>query len=90
MIIKAVITLFKTKTPGGPRYDVIFYIFTSLGMYLGFGLTDYIFNSPKQIILLMMLIGLTQAISRCYEQNEPAYIDTGQFAESIPDTVGTT
>lgn len=90
VIIKAVITLFKTKTPGGPRYDVIFYIFTSLGMYLGFGLTDYIFNSPKQIILLMMLIGLTQAINRCYEQNEPAYIDTGQFAESIPDTVGTT
>lgn len=43
-------------------------------MYLGFGLTDYIFNSPKQIILLMMLIGLTQAISKCYEENEPHII----------------
>lgn len=73
-IFMTVITLFKTKAPSGKRYDLIFYVFTSLLMYLGFGLTDYIFNSPKQIILFMMLIGLTQAISRCYEQNEPVRI----------------
>ena len=37
-------------------------------MLLLFGLTDYIFNSPKQIILFMIIIGLTQAISQCYEK----------------------
>ena len=47
-------------------------------MFLGFGLTDYIFNSPKQIILFMILIGLTQAISRCYEENEPVQIEIRQ------------
>lgn len=64
-------TLFKTKAPSGKRYDLIFYVFTSLIMFLGFGLSDYIFNSPKQIIALMILLGLTQAISSVYEQNEP-------------------
>lgn len=71
VIIMTAVTLFKTKAPSGKRYSLIFYIFTSLIMFLGFGLTDYIFNSPKQIILLMMLVGVTQAISRCYEENEP-------------------
>lgn len=70
LIIAAVIKLFKTKAPSGKRYDLIFYIFTSLMMFLGFGLSDYIFNSPKQIILIMISLGLTQAISSCYEHNE--------------------
>lgn len=78
VIIITVITLFKTKAPSGKRYDLIFYVFTSLIMFLGFGLTDYIFNSPKQIILFMILIGLTQAISRCYEENEPVQIEIRQ------------
>ncbi len=84
VILKCVITLFKTKAPNGLRYDVIFYIFTSFGMFLGFGLTDYIFNSPKQIILLMMLIGLTQAISSCYEQNEPEIAAPLPVNEPLP------
>lgn len=37
-------------------------------MYLLFGLTDYIFNSPKQIINIFILLGLTQALSRCYDK----------------------
>lgn len=78
VIVITIVTLFKTKAPSGKRYDLIFYIFTSLMMFLVFGLTDYIFNSPKQIILFMMLIGLTQAISRCYEENEPRFIEIPQ------------
>ena len=78
VIVITAVMLFKTKAPSGKRYDLIFYIFTSLLMFLGFGLSDYIFNSPKQIILFMMLIGLTQAVSRCYEQNEPNYIEIHQ------------
>jgi len=37
-------------------------------LFLLFGLSDYIFNSPKQIILFMIILGLTQAISQCYEK----------------------
>ena len=37
-------------------------------LLLLFGLSDYIFNSPKQIILFMIVMGLTQAISQCYEK----------------------
>ncbi len=70
LIASAIIRLFKTKAPSGKRYDLIFYIFTSLTMFLGFGLSDYIFNSPKQIIIIMISLGLTQAISNCYEHNE--------------------
>ena len=70
LIGAAIMKLFKTKAPNGKRYDLIFYIFTSFMMFLCFGLSDYIFNSPKQIILIMISLGLTQAISSCYEQNE--------------------
>lgn len=70
LIGAAIMKLFKTKAPNGKRYDLIFYIFTSFMMFLCFGLSDYIFNSPKQIILIMISLGLIQAISSCYEQNE--------------------
>lgn len=63
------VILFRTKNPQGIRYSLVFYIFTSLMLFLGFGLTDYIFNSPKQIIILMILFGLVQAVSSCYEDN---------------------
>lgn len=86
IIIMTVIKLFKTKAPNGKRYDLIFYIFTSFVMYLGFGLTDYIFNSPKQIILFMMIIGLAQAISRCYEENEPHIIKPHEKLPQFADT----
>ena len=52
----------------GKKFDIVFCVFTSLLLLLLFGLTDYIFNSPKQIILFMIIIGLTQAISQCYEK----------------------
>ncbi|UKI23849.1 MAG: hypothetical protein L6V88_05755 [Anaerotruncus sp.] len=55
LIIATVIKLFKTKAPSGKRYDLIFYIFHKpYDVFLGFGLSDYIFNSPKQIILIMI------------------------------------
>lgn len=52
----------------GKKFTLVFCVFTSMMTYLIFGLTDYIFNSPKQIILLFILLGLTQAISYCYEK----------------------
>ena len=68
-IIMCCVILFKTKDPHGIRYSLVFYIFTSIMLFLGFGLTDYIFNSPKQIIIIMILFGLVQAVSSCYEDN---------------------
>lgn len=67
IIVKAVITLFSVHSKNGENFDLIFSIVTSLALFLLFGLTDYIFNSPKQIILLMILFGITQAISKCYD-----------------------
>lgn len=60
--------LLKINTAAGRRFALAFSIFTSLVMYLGFGLSDYIFNSPKQIILLFIILGITQAMSACYEK----------------------
>lgn len=50
------------------KFTLVFCAFTSMLLYLLFGLTDYIFNSPKQIILLFILLGLIQAISFCYDK----------------------
>lgn len=50
------------------KITLIFAVSTSFVAYFVFGLSDYIFNSPKQIILMMMLIGITQAISYCYDK----------------------
>lgn len=60
--------LLEINANNGKKFDLVFCVFTSLLLYLLFGLTDYIFNSPKQIILFMIIIGLTQAISQCYEK----------------------
>ncbi|MEZ3421491.1 MAG: O-antigen ligase family protein [Eubacterium sp.] len=60
--------LLEINANNGKKFDLVFCVFTSLMMLLLFGLTDYIFNSPKQIILFMMLIGLSQAISQCYDK----------------------
>ncbi len=43
-------------------------IVLSMVAFLIFGLSDYIFNSPKQIILFMILLGLIQAISYSYDK----------------------
>ena len=45
-------------------------IFSCFVALLIFGLTDYIFNSPKQIILFTMIIGIIQAVSYTYEKHE--------------------
>ena len=60
--------LLEINANNGKKFDLVFCVFTSLMLFLLFGLSDYVFNSPKQIILFMMIIGLTQAISQCYEK----------------------
>lgn len=70
VIVTAAVTLLKTKTGGGKQYHLVFYAFTSLMMLVCFGMSDYIFNSPKQIILLMMIIGIAQSLNRYYEEGD--------------------
>ncbi len=60
--------LIEINANNGKKFDLVFCVFTSLMLFLLFGLSDYIFNSPKQIILFMIILGLTQAISQCYEK----------------------
>ena len=60
--------LLEINANNGRKFDLVFSVFTSLMLLLLFGLTDFIFNSPKQIILFMIVLGLTQAISQCYEK----------------------
>ncbi len=60
--------LLEINANNGKKFDLVFCVFTSLMLLLLFGLTDYIFNSPKQIILFMIIIGLSQAISQCYDK----------------------
>lgn len=60
--------LLEINANNGKKFTLVFCVFTSMMMYLLFGLTDYIFNSPKQIINLFILLGLTQALSHCYDK----------------------
>lgn len=60
--------LLEINANNGKKFDLVFCVFTSLLLLLLFGLTDYIFNSPKQIILFMIVLGMAQAISQCYEK----------------------
>ena len=60
--------LLEINANNGRKFDLVFCVFTSLMLLLLFGLTDFIFNSPKQIILFMIVLGLSQAISQCYEK----------------------
>ena len=60
--------LLEINANNGRKFDLVFCVFTSLMLLLLFGLSDFIFNSPKQIILFMIILGLTQAISQCYEK----------------------
>lgn len=61
--------LLEINANNGKKFTLVFCVFTATLLYLLFGLTDYIFNSPKQIIFLFILLGLTQAISYCYEKS---------------------
>lgn len=60
--------LLEINTNNGKKFTLVFCVFTATMLYLLFGLTDYIFNSPKQIIFLFIMLGLTQAISRVYDK----------------------
>lgn len=60
--------LLEINANNGRKFDLVFCVFTSLMLLLLFGLSDFIFNSPKQIILFMIILGLTQSISQCYEK----------------------
>lgn len=60
--------LIEINANNGKKFDLVFCVFTSLMLFLLFGLSDYVFNSPKQIILFMIILGLTQAISQCYDK----------------------
>lgn len=60
--------LLEINANNGRKFTLVFSIFTSLMLYLLFGLTDYIFNSPKQIIMLFIILGITQAMSKCYDR----------------------
>lgn len=68
VIVCAFGKMLEINANNGKKFTLVFCVFTSMMTYLLFGLTDYIFNSPKQIILLFILLGLTQAISYCYEK----------------------
>ncbi len=50
------------------KFTLVFCLCTALLLYLAFGLSDFIFNSPKQMIYLFILLGLTQCISYCYDK----------------------
>lgn len=50
------------------KFTLVFSVCTALLLYLVFGLSDFIFNSPKQMIFLFILLGLTQSISYCYDK----------------------
>lgn len=68
IIICAFGKMLEINANNGKKFTLVLCVMTSMMTYLIFGLTDYIFNSPKQIILLFILLGLTQAISYCYEK----------------------
>lgn len=61
--------LLEINANNGKKFTLVFCIFTSMMMYLLFGLTDYIFNSPKQILFIFILMGLTQAVSKVYDKS---------------------
>lgn len=68
VVICAFGKLLEINANNGRKFTLVFCVFTALFSYLFYGLTDYIFNSPKQIVLLFALLGLTQAISKCYDK----------------------
>lgn len=60
------------------KITLVFAVSTSFVAFFVFGLSDYIFNSPKQIIMMMILIGITQAISYTYDKtliNNPSDLE---------------
>lgn len=69
-IICVVGKLMEINSNNAKSITLVFALAASLFALLLFGLTDYIFNSPKQIILLMIIFGITQAMSYVYDKTE--------------------
>ncbi|MBE6720322.1 MAG: O-antigen ligase family protein [Ruminococcaceae bacterium] len=70
IIICAFGKLLEINSNNSKSITLVFAVFASTISFLLFGLSDYIFNSPKQIILLMIILGITQAMSYVYEKTE--------------------
>lgn len=70
IIVYATGKLLEIKTKQSDALTLVITVLASFVSLLIFGLSDYIFNSPKQIILFMMIIGLIQAISYVYDKHE--------------------
>lgn len=66
IVIMAVRRMVEINADTTKKYSLMVCMTTSLLIFFGFGLTDYIFGSPKQIFMLMMLLGLIQAIYYTY------------------------
>ena len=70
ILIYAAGKLLEIDTKSFKALTLVFSLLVSLGSFFVFGLSDYIFNSPKQIIIFMILLGLIQATSYVYEKHE--------------------
>ncbi len=68
IIVYAIGKLLEIKQHDFKALTIVVAVMTSLISLMIFGLSDFIFNSPKQIIQLMILLGLTQALSYNYEK----------------------
>ena len=66
VIIIAIKKLLEINADTKKKYSLLVCATTSLIVFLGFGITDYIFGSPKQIFIFLMLIGIIQAIYYSY------------------------
>lgn len=69
-IFCAVGKLMEINSNNAKSITLVFAVAATFIAFFLFGLTDYIFNSPKQIILLMIIMGITQAMSYVYEKTE--------------------
>ncbi len=67
VIIYAIIKILEINPVNNKSFDLTLSLLTGFILLLAFGMTDFIFNSPKQIILFTMMLGLIQAANRCYD-----------------------
>lgn len=88
IIVYALGKLLEIKTDNQRVLTLVFTVLASFVSLLIFGLSDYIFNSPKQIILFTMSIGLIQAISYVYDKHEIQQAkDVGRLAKDTANNL---
>lgn len=68
IIVIALGKLLEINSNSKRKITLTFAVATSFVGFFVFGLSDYVFNSPKQIIIMMMLIGIIQAMSYVYDK----------------------